>query len=214
MERVRKADPGDAIPVVPRRDVVHAHAHLLEQLREELRHTRDQFARLISPTVDRLAGWLHLLPASEEHHHSEVGGAFRHALEVAVEALRLAYTKDLGELAQQNRMEIVERQRVALCMASLVHDAGKPITDLTVVASQGQWAPLLEPLATWAQREGVSEYSIRWVPGRHKAHERFTLLGAQRLIAEDALSYIHGAGPRRWCGCGMPPAAGRMTGHC
>lgn len=216
MERVRKADPGDAIPMVPTRDVVHAHAHLLEQLREELRHTRDQFAQLIAPTVDRLAGWLHLLPASEEHHHSEVGGAFRHALEVALEALRLAYTKDLGELAQQNRMEIVERQRVALCMASLVHDAGKPITDLTVVAPQGQWAPLLEPLATWAQREGVREYSIRWVPGRHKAHERFTLLGAQRLIAEDALSYIHGAGPqallRMWdAACGGPDDRALLT---
>lgn len=45
--------------------------------------SEEDFKRIVKPLIAAYADFVHLLPASEAHHHRGAGGLFRHGLEVA-----------------------------------------------------------------------------------------------------------------------------------
>ncbi|MEA1053921.1 TraI domain-containing protein, partial [Lamprobacter modestohalophilus] len=49
-----------------------------------------RWATYIEPVICRYAAFVHLLPASEAHHHCGSGGLLRHGLEVAFRATMLS----------------------------------------------------------------------------------------------------------------------------
>lgn len=68
------------------------------------------------------------LPASEAHHHAEIGGLLRHGLETMLEALMLRRNQllPLGTPAE----EIARHQDLwtyAATTSALLHDVGKPV---------------------------------------------------------------------------------------
>jgi hypothetical protein len=208
---------GRTIQVIDPEHLVIHHAELLDTLRSAATLTKDEFAELVMPTVRNLAEHLQLLPSSEQEHHSDLGGGFRHCIEVAIAAVRLSYSRDLTARAKESRSTLEQCMRVTLIMAALLHDAGKPVTDMEIVAlcngERVTWCPYLESLTAWATRHQLGEFEVEWVPGRHKRHEAFTGMFGLRLIHRSVLCFIEerGAGlamQHLWEG-----AIGNLDGH-
>ncbi|EFI7279635.1 conjugal transfer protein TraI, partial [Escherichia coli] len=62
------------LPVAPLDKILATQAELIEKVRNSLGFTVDDFNRLVLPVIQRYAAFVHLLPASESHHHRGAGG--------------------------------------------------------------------------------------------------------------------------------------------
>ncbi len=78
------------LPAASPEDLQSTQDELIAKLRQVLGFNLRDFQRLIQPCIDHLAAYVHLLPASEHHHHSGAGGLLRHSLEVAFWAAQAA----------------------------------------------------------------------------------------------------------------------------
>ncbi len=56
---------------------------MIECIKGTLGYPSAEFEALAMPVLWRYAAFVHLLPASETHHHRGAGGLLRHGLEVA-----------------------------------------------------------------------------------------------------------------------------------
>lgn len=151
------------------------------------------FERLYLPTIERFASFAHLLPASQSHHHRGAGGLLRHSIEVGLWALQSA-DKVLLDAARtpSKRREMESRWQLAVFLAALCHDAGKPVTDLAVTDRDRTaiWKPIKEDLYTWASRCGIDAYFLDWREGRSRQHTALANLIADRMIGTEALEWI------------------------
>jgi len=181
------------LPTAPVTQVVATQSELVGALQDALGFTDRRFGDLVLPIVQRYAGFVHLLPASEAHHHRGAGGLFRHGLEVA----RLAAQASQGRVfaldrSPEERRELEPRWRLAAALAGLCHDLGKPVADLAVTDRDGcvQWRPLLESLTDWGQAHGIDRYFLRWREQRHRRHEAFGLLVLERVLAPSVTAWL------------------------
>ncbi len=174
-------------------------ARLLQDQRELLDRIRltsgvgdALWARWYAPVIDQYVAHVHLLPASQSHHHRGMGGLLRHGLEVAFQSLRLLDTVLVGggETASARR-EALPRWQYAAFLAGLLHDVAKPITDMVVTDRDGQtWPPFGQSLADWLV--GRDRYFLQWRPGRRDRHILMTALIAPRFISAEGLAWIAG----------------------
>ncbi|MDZ4150981.1 MobH family relaxase, partial [Methylicorpusculum sp.] len=83
------------------------------------------------------------------------------------------------------------------CFAGLLHDIGKPVSDMAVVDSQGQhtWNPCDENLTDWAAQHHIERYFLRWRENRHKRHEQFSALVIERVLTRESRAYLLEPGP-------------------
>jgi len=133
----------------------------------------DQFDTYYLETIKRFAALAQLFPASEYHHHSNLGGLLNHSLDLAVRAVIIRASKILPVNATP---DIVARQIdhwtfAVFCMA-LWHDAGKISSDLTISRyTQGKkridtWNPWITELAS----SNCTYYRIEFNPNRQYRH--------------------------------------------
>lgn len=168
---------------------------LVQRLYHEIGWRRDAFDAQIRPVVERYAAYVHLLPASESHHHSRFGGLLVHGLEVAIESARLCRESvlDLGRVFQRDIEMRASRKRlwpVAAAFGGLLHDLGKVLVDILVSrADTGEvWNPYTGPVTDWIAREGIHEITVSWRPGRvYKQHEPFGIVLAWPIIGQDMI---------------------------
>lgn len=171
---------------------------LIGRIKHTLALSADDFDRLIMPVVRNYAAYVHLLPASEMHHHRGAGGLFRHGLEVAFWATQssegIIFTYGSSPRAKK---EQEPRWRVATCLAGLLHDIGKPAADLSVTSPDGQttWNPYGETLTGWAATNRIDRYFLRWRDGRHKRHEQFSILVMDKIVMPETLTWLTQPGP-------------------
>lgn len=106
------------------------------------------FAELYQAPVERFAGLVQLLPASEYHHHSHPGGLLDHTLEVMAFAAKLRQRHLLpAGAAPEDQAREAEAWTAGIIYAALLHDAGKAATDMAVSTDDNQpWHPWQEPL--------------------------------------------------------------------
>jgi len=148
------------------------------------------WARWYDPVVHRYAAHVHLLPASQSHHHRAAGGLLRHGLEVAFQSLRLLDTVLIaGDKNASVRRALLPKWQYAAFLGGLLHDAAKPITDIGVTDRDGaHWSPFAGSLADWvASRD---RYFLHWRAGRRDKHTLMGALICPRLIGEDALAWL------------------------
>jgi conjugal transfer pilus assembly protein TraI len=154
---------------------------------------------LVRKTLENYAAAVHLIPASEAHHHSDSGGLLRHGLEVANLALLLLneYAPLARDHYAEQRQDLAPRLRYAVLVSALGHDLGKPVTDMAVADSSGKlkWNPMKETLYEWAQANGVERYFLHWSAGRNKKHEPVSVLMLGYVMGSEGREYIADVNP-------------------
>jgi conjugal transfer pilus assembly protein TraI len=186
------------LPVAAPARIVATQAELIARLQDGLAFTDARFTVLVRPVVERYAAFVHLLPASESHHHRGAGGLFRHGLEVAFHAAQASQGRIFAlDRSPAERRELEPRWRLAAGLAGLCHDVGKPVSDLSVSDRAGRttWRPLLGSLTDWAAANGVAHYFIRWRERRHARHETFGLLVLERVLTPEVMAWLVDADP-------------------
>jgi hypothetical protein len=132
----------------------------------------------ISDILQRFAGWVLDLPASENHHHAFPNGLFRHSLEVASYAVqdiqeRWSRGPDSSILTPVDQAHWL---RVTFALG-LLHDCGKLLDIEVRLSGSGPcWDPLEESLAAFKGRHGVDALA----PTPHKFRPRRGLTGHER----------------------------------
>lgn len=167
---------------------------LLYQLRQAVRASDVEYEQLYLGALRRYAQFVHLLPASENHHHRGAGGLFRHGLEVALWATQAADRMLFAiDEAPRERKTIIPRWEFAVFISALCHDIGKPINDISVLDESGvhTWNPFGEDLLSWGKKLKLQRYFVRWKQGRqHKNHESLSTMVLARVMDENAKQYL------------------------
>lgn len=184
------------IPVFDTQSILKHYQGQLDRLREHVdigsqRKTpdgRSLYDVLYLDVVTRYIEFCHMIPASEDHHHSHSGGLLLHSIEASIESLRWAKeknTKITGMVDIDAKVKPV--MNYCAWLAALLHDSGKLMRDISVNAveiihsSTGRpikmtqpivsWHPAKESLIEWARHNNVSSYSVNFIANRtHKRH--------------------------------------------
>jgi conjugal transfer pilus assembly protein TraI len=146
-----------------------------------------------NPAMLRLAAFVHLLPASQAHHHRGAGGMLRHSLEVGLWALQQTEGKLIrGVTTPQQRRVIEPRWRLAVFLAGICHDLGKVVTDLTVTdrANAQKWRPYHQGVYDWALSHDIENYFLHWQEGRGRHHTNVSSTLIDAVIAKDSFDWI------------------------
>lgn len=181
--------------------IVHTQQELIRNIYRATGVPQEIWRALYLPVIYAYAGHAHLLPASQTNHHRGAGGLFRHGLEAALYAIRQVDGREAGQTSAHmqdpsQRKREDECLRFATFCAGLLHDAGKPISDMWVLADDGvtTWNPLHEDLPQWAATQGVDRYRINWRDHRQSRHEAVSSILIPRLLGSYALGWIHEGG--------------------
>ena len=146
-----------------------------------------------NPAMLRLAAFVHLLPASQAHHHRGAGGMLRHSLEVGLWALQQTEGKLIrGVTTPQQRRVIEPRWRLAVFLAGICHDLGKVVTDLTVTdrANAQRSRPYHQGVYDWALSHDIENYFLHWQEGRGRHHTNVSSTLIDAVIANQSFDWI------------------------
>lgn len=149
---------------------------------------------LVDEVIRNLIGYIHLLPASEMDHHHHIGGLLEHSLDVSSRALRFAMTSMLDDTNMIDE-DVFRRPRYeyAAWVCGLIHDAGKVISNVMVLApNNGEvWKPLTENIYDWAQRQQTENYVITHrKERRHNEHESNASIFLSLVLNNTARDYL------------------------
>lgn len=209
--------PQQQIPVQRFEAIVQSTStrELLAAVERRTRFSAATFARDCLPVLEVLAEFVQMLPASESHHHAQPGGLWTHALEVLDAALTFRAGMELPSGAStEDRKKQEHRWTFAVFAAALLHDVGKPVTDVKVLLfgddprSGRPWAPMAGSMKTF----GAGWYSVGFGdPGErdYKAHAKLPAMllhsfvepRVMRWMAEEGdvlaqlLAYLSGDDP-------------------
>jgi conjugal transfer pilus assembly protein TraI len=181
------------LPVVFPEKLLETQKELLDRISNSAIATPEIFKKHYLSAIKRFASFSHLLPASQSHHHRGAGGLLRHAIEVGLWALQSADRVLLKSvISPKHRREMEPRWQLAVFLAALCHDAGKPVTDLTVTNKDrtSTWHPITDDLHVWATRNGINAYFLEWREGRGRQHTALSSLIAERIIGVESLAWI------------------------
>lgn len=185
------------LPVYSTERLMRRQPEMLVKIRQTFSFPDEDYNRIIMPVIERFASYIHLLPSSEHHHHKGAGGAFRHGLEVAFSAGRSSGAHIFmpeGTPLERKRVEI--RWQAAIFFAGLLHDVGKPVTDVEVVNADGSlmWSPYSETISEWANKHGIERYFLRWKRNRGNEHRILGGSIAQSLIPKNVVHWLNEGG--------------------
>lgn len=144
------------------------------------------FERLIMPVIRSVVRHMHLLPATEAHHHREMMGLLTHSLDVAHGAL-------VGAKSQEWDDGLAECWQVAAMLAGLLSDIGVPYENILVQrGSDGEQWDCTEPLADWLSDSLTTNYYLSWRVGRAVTHKELKLSVqlAQQIISPELQSFL------------------------
>lgn len=146
---------------------------------------RKMFNTLYLKPIKNYAEIVQLLPASETHHHSHIGGMLDHGLEVIAFSakLRQSYVLPPNATAEDQSKQRDAWTAAAIYIA-LVHDIGKVITDIEIILKDG---------SRWFAWNGVPSqpYKFKYIKGRD--YELHPILGgflANQLIPKSAFDWM------------------------
>ncbi len=155
----------------------HYQKPLVMAIKRELDIRDSEFNQLILPMLINFANFVHLFPASENHHHRAATGLLRHSLEVCFQCIRRSKNIEFDSMAVPvHKSNRALAWRLAVAAGGLLHDLGKPFTDFEVWNEDGKihWPPGHEPIHVWAKENNVKRYYLVWKPGRHRQHTSST----------------------------------------
>lgn len=146
---------------------------------------RKMFNTLYLKPIKNYAEIVQLLPASETHHHSHIGGMLDHGLEVIAFSAKLSQSYVLPPNATpEDQSKQRDAWTAAAIYIALVHDIGKVITDIEIILKDG---------SRWFAWNGVpsQSYKFKYIKGRD--YELHPILGgflANQIIPKSAFDWI------------------------
>ncbi|MGV7963822.1 MobH family relaxase [Photorhabdus tasmaniensis] len=176
------------------RDKLHSISMMLAINDGDIRDDAFTFTNLVLKPLIEYVRWIHLLPASENHHHNGIGGLLSHSLEVAILSLKNAHHSELRSIGYQDE-ETVRRKiyLYAAFICGLVHDAGK-VYDLDIVSlnltKTITWAPSSQSLLDWARENNVVEYEIHWRKRIHNQHNIWSSVFLERILDPVCMAFL------------------------
>jgi integrating conjugative element relaxase (TIGR03760 family) len=171
-------------------------AALVQSIERHTRFSTGNFERDCRPVLAAFADFVQMLPASESHHHAQPGGLWVHALEVADAALTFRAGMELPPGAStEDRKRLEHRWTFAVFAAALLHDVGKPVTDVKVLLfgddprAGSPWAPMAGT---------IQSFEVRWYsvsfgdPGErdYKAHSKLPAMLMHAFVAPRVMRWL------------------------
>lgn len=158
---------------------------------------KSEFDEIVRPAILNYARFVHLLPASENHHHCGPGGLLRHGLEVAYFSMNgTKNTAFDSRRPPSERSRRAVRWNVAGLLCGLLHDTGKAVTDMQIVypPSDLKWVHSEHTVEEWAKKHGLRKYYIEWNKGRHMRHVIKSRDLVMTLCPPQTLTWLMAAG--------------------
>ncbi|QLB12803.1 integrating conjugative element relaxase (TIGR03760 family) [Bisgaardia hudsonensis] len=146
---------------------------------------RKMFNVLYQKPIENYAEIVQLLPASEAHHHSHIGGMLDHGLEVITFSAKLRQSYVLPpNAAPEDQSKQRDAWTAATIYIALVHDIGKVITDVEIILKDG---------TRWFAWNGIPSqpYKFKYIKGRdYDFHPVIGSFLANQLIPKSAFDWI------------------------
>ncbi|NNE61813.1 MAG: DNA-binding domain-containing protein [Woeseia sp.] len=190
----RSADESGEQPILTGKTLLVEHRARLRSIRAIVGVPDAHWRWLYQTAFTKFAEMVQRLPASEAHHHCEMGGLLRHALEVVELALKIrrGYV-----LPPDKEPEIVIAEQdawtYAIATASLLHDVGKAMVDQRIVLRGrdglpiGLWSPWVGPMT----KVPGTHYRIEFRRGQaHRLHEAVSPLLVTHIVPADGLRWL------------------------
>ena len=175
------------------REVFEQQGPLIRRICKAVPLSDDLLEAHLLPTIWNVANFVHLVSASESHHHSGYGGLFRHLLECALYAANSSRQKIFdNDALPMARYSNRGKWILACVLAALLHDVGKVVTDVTVRTKSGDvWNPSEAPLGTWLARRGFPPYAFFWNKDREFSnHPAASLEYARKLVPDATFAFL------------------------
>ncbi|MGF7243867.1 hypothetical protein ABIC11_004323 [Pseudomonas oryzihabitans] len=183
---------------IPGAQLLKPHRSTMQKLASGVRMPAGSFDRMLLPVFESFADFVHLLPASQSHHHRGPGGLLAHSLEVAMFAFNSCKCTAFDySLFPAHRLVRENRWYVAAVIAALMHDLGKVLSDVVVADERGdrRWDPMGPPIPAWAQANGIDRYYLTWNPDRHDVHRDLSATLIARFLPQELLVWLRESGP-------------------
>lgn len=189
------------ITLFSEREILSVHANRLQEINmyiglpnSDLSEEAYTFTNLVIKPLYEYTRWIHLLPASENHHHAGTGGLLTHSLETAFLALKFAYSTELLPIGLQDEEQTRKRRYLyAAFICGLFHDAGK-IFDVDVISStpgvKSTWRPLSSSLMDWAKSNRIFSYEVIWRKRQANEHSVRAPVFLERCLNDTCLNYL------------------------
>lgn len=172
----------------------------LDEIERKSRLAKAVFARDCLAALRRYAEFVQLMPASEAHHHAHVGGLLTHTIEMLLAAMTW---RNGSMLPAGAPIEAIDAQRdewtMVVFYAALLHDIGKPLTDLRITwrckdtADGVRWPPMAGSLPELTRGRKSPEYLVQFAPKVERdygAHSRSAVMLLQRIASPQALAML------------------------
>lgn len=190
--------PVKALPV---QKLFAANARLIRNLCYASELSEKEYEAYLLPTIANLAHFVHLLPASQNNHHTGYGGLFTHSLDVAYYAASRASMRvfDISATPEQTYFN-AKRWTLVCILAGLLHDVGKPYTDMnvTLVENGKSWDKSM-PLLDWLRKNKAKEYYVTFLDTendthKHNYHVQASLTHWRSVVPQKTLEFLSGTG--------------------
>ncbi|WP_295551247.1 MobH family relaxase [uncultured Pseudacidovorax sp.] len=172
----------------------------LDEIERKSRLAKAVFERDCLAPLRRYAEFVQLMPASEAHHHAHVGGLLTHTIEMLLAAMTW---RNGSMLPAGAPIEAIDAQRdewtMVVFYAALLHDIGKPLTDLRIswrckdTADGVRWPPMAGSLPELTRGRKSPEYLVQFAPKverNYGAHSRSAVMLLQRIASQEALAML------------------------
>ncbi len=178
------------IEAIPSVEIIKRYKSAISRLVRESGLSEQDTNQYLLPAVEKLAAAVHLLPASQEDHHSYEGGLFLHSVETAINAVVAArnHIFDADETPKE-KYQNKKRWVMAAAIAGLAHDLGKLTRNIRTVDADTHKVRRMDiPMRNWIKYYKVRAYSISWTiedrsPKSHQVDSFFML----RCLLSDSL---------------------------
>lgn len=158
---------------------------LIDHIWEQTSVSKESFERLYRGPIGRYAELVQELPASENHHHSYLGGMLDHGLELVLYALKLrqGYLLPIG-VSPEEQAQHAGIWTAGTAYGALMHDTGKILCDIRVQTKDGeQWHPWHGPIK--------QPYRFQYIKGRdYKLHNAAASFLCTQILGTEVLNYL------------------------
>lgn len=182
-------------------DIVAANQQLIDRICGTTRYHKDHFQQWYMPIILKYIHYVHLLPASQNHHHRGTGGLLVHGLESGFYALDIITNHDVRKRASkegQARHIAAPRWELSCFILGLAHDLGKVITDMIVHCPKlnKTWNPHEMSLTKWLSQHKIERYQVKFILGRGNKHELLAAnLISDWLMCDKTKAYLREGDP-------------------